>query len=170
MDDKILEGLAYALPALVVGGVAYYMMTTFVKQNYNQKKLELLSTKKKESLPIRLQAYERMLLFCERINPVKMLIRVKPNDSNVEAYLNLILQQIDQEFEHNLVQQLYISDESWNVIMAAKNAIINKLKQVAESSNSSKDFRENILLDYSKDTTPTDTAIAFLKQDVKKLL
>lgn len=170
MVDILMEGLAYALPALVAGGVAYYMMSAFLRQNNNDKKLEILATKKKESLPIKLQAYERMLLFCERINPIKLLIRVKPVGNSAQDYLQLLLTQIEQEFDHNMVQQLYISDECWNVIIAAKNAVTNKLKQVSNGSNSASDFRENVLLDYAKDQPPTDTAIAFLKQEVKKML
>ena len=170
MEDTILEGLAYALPALVTGGVAYFIFSGFLKQNNSEKKLELLAQKKKESLPIKLQAHERMLLFCERINPVKMLLRVKPMNDHTEEYLQLLLANIEQEFEHNMVQQLYISDECWNVIITAKTAVINHLKQIATSSSSASDFRENVFLDYSKKIPPTDTAVAFLKNDVKKLL
>lgn len=170
MEDKLLESITYVLPALVTGGVAYYMMNAFVRQNNNEKKFEMLTQKKKDSLPIRLQAYERMLLFCERINPIKMLIRVKPVGNETDKYLQLVLQQIEQEFEHNMVQQLYITDECWNVIIAAKNSVINKLKQVALDSNSAADFRENILLDYAKEQPPTDTAVAFLKNEVKKMI
>lgn len=170
MEDKIIEGLLYTLPAIVTGGVAFYIFKVFFKQNANERKLALLAGKKKESLPIKLQAYERMLLFCERINPVKMLLRVKPIGDNTDNYLQLLIGNIEQEFEHNMVQQIYISDQCWNVIIASKAAVINKLKQVSENSSSSSDLRENVLLDYSKALPPTDTAIAFIKSEVKKLL
>ncbi len=170
MEDKIIEGLLYTLPAIVTGAVAFYIFNGFLKQNTKEKKLELLAGKKKDALPIKLQAYERMLLFCERINPVKMLLRVKPIGDNTDNYLQLLIGNIEQEFEHNMVQQIYISDQCWNVIIASKAAVINKLKQVAENSNSSGDLRENVLLDYSKALPPTDTAVAFIKTEVKKLL
>ena len=170
MEDKILEGLAYALPALVTGGVAYFIFSGFIKQGTQEKKFELLSQKRKDSLPIKLQAYERMLLFCERINPIKLLLRVKPIGDATEAYLQLLMASIEQEFEHNMVQQLYITDECWNVIIASKSAVLNTLKQVANTSSSAGDFRENVLLEYSKKAPQTDTAIAFLKNEVKKML
>lgn len=69
-----------------------------------------------------------------------------------------------------MVQQLYISDECWNVILASKAAVINKLKQVSNTSNSATDFRENVFLEYSKKAPSTDTAIAFLKNEVKKII
>lgn len=170
MEDKIIEGLLYTLPAIVTGAVAFYVFNGFLKQHTQEKKLELLASKKKDALPIKLQAYERMLLFCERINPVKMLLRVKPIGDNTENYLQLLIGNIEQEFEHNMVQQIYISEQCWKVIITSKAAVINKLKQVAENSSSSNDLRENVLLDYSKALPPTDTAIAFIKSEVRKLL
>lgn len=170
MEDKILESIAYILPAAVTGFVAYYMFNGFIRQQNSEKKLALMAQKKKESLPIKLQAYERMLLFCERINPVKMLLRITPISNNTSDYLQLLIANIEQEFEHNLVQQIYISDDAWTAIVATKRAIINKLKQVAETSNSANDLRENVLIDYSKTLPPTETAISFIKNEVKKLL
>jgi hypothetical protein len=170
MEEKIIESIGYLLPAIVTGLVAYYMFKGFIHQQNSEKELELLAQKKKESLPIKLQAYERLLLFCERINPVKMLVRIQPLSSNTSEYLRLLIGNIEQEFEHNLVQQIYVSNDSWTAILATKNAIINKLKKVAETSSSANDLRENVLIDYSKTLPPTETAIAFIKNEVKKLL
>lgn len=170
MEDKILESLAYVLPAAVTGFVAYYMFNGFLNNTEKEKKLALLAQQKKESLPIKLQAYERLMLFCERINPVKMLMRIPPISTNTNDYLELLIANINQEFEHNLVQQIYISNETWTAIYAAKNAVTNKLKQVAENSSSANDLRENVLIDYSKSSPPTETAIEFIKNEVRKLL
>ena len=112
----------------------------------------------------------RMLLFCERINPVKMLVRIKPIGDSPEAYLQLLLASIEQEFQHNMVQQLYISDECWSVVIASKTAVINKLKKVSKTSDTATDFREKVFLEYSKKAPATDTAIAFLKNEVKKII
>ena len=170
MGDKLLESIAYILPAVVTGLVAYYMFNGFIKQQDSEKNLELLSERKKDTLPIKLQAYERMLLFCERINPVKMLVRIKPLSENTHDYLQLLIANVEQEFEHNFVQQIYVSDDSWTAILATKNAIINKIKQVSETSNSANDLRENVIICYAKTLPPTDTAISFIRNEVKKLL
>ncbi|KGL63558.1 hypothetical protein [Polaribacter sp. Hel1_85] len=170
MEEKLIESIAYILPAAVTGFVAYYMFNGFIKQQNSEKKLEFIAQKKKDSLPIKLQAYERMLLFCERINPVKMLVRIKPLSENTQDYLQLLIANIEQEFEHNLVQQIYISNDSWTAILATKNTIINKLKQVAETSDSANSLRENVIMHYSTTLPPTETAISFIKNEVKKLL
>ena len=170
MEDKFLESIAYILPALVTGLVAVYLFKNFLQQKNTEKKLELYALKKKENLPIKLQAYERMVLFCERINPTKILMRIKPTSENTNDYIQLLISTIEQEFQHNLVQQIYISDECWMAILAAKRAVINKFNQVAETSSSANDFRENVLIDYSNSLPPTETAISFIKQEVRKLL
>ena len=170
MEESILQGIGYAIPALVTGAVAYFVMSGLRNQETNEKKLDLLAQKKKESLPIRLQAYERILLFCERINPVKMLVRIKPIGDSSEAYLQLLLASIEQEFQHNMVQQLYISDDCWNVVITAKIAVINNLKKVFNASDSATDFREKVFLEYSTKAPATDTAVAFLKNEVKKII
>lgn len=170
MEDKLTESIAYTLPAVVLGLVVWYVLKSFLAQQTQEKKYAILAEKKKESLPVQLQAYERMLLFCERINPVKMLLRIKPISENTNDYLQLLINSIEQEFEHNLVQQLYVSKETWMAIIAAKTAVINKLKQVSETSSSANDLRENVLIDYSKTLPPTATAIGFIKNEVKQLL
>ena len=88
-----------------------------------------------------------------------MLVRIKPIGDSSEAYLQLLLASIEQEFQHNMVQQLYISDECWNVVIASKAAVINKLKLVSTSSTLANEFREQILLEYAKKAPQTDTAL-----------
>jgi hypothetical protein len=170
MEDKMIESIAFVLPAVVTGMVAYYMFTGFINNKNTEKQMELLANRKQIGLPIKLQACERLILFCDRINPVKMLLRIPPISANTNTYLHLLIANIDQEFEHNLVQQIYISEDTWTAICAAKNAVTNKLRSVAETSKTANDLRENVLIDYSKVIPPTETAIAFIKNEVKKLL
>ncbi|MCD9582646.1 hypothetical protein LVK05_11430 [Tenacibaculum maritimum] len=49
MENKILEGLNYALPAIVTGLVAYYFFSSFLKHNATEKNLRLW-LKEKERL------------------------------------------------------------------------------------------------------------------------
>ena len=170
MEDKILESIAYILPAAVTGLVAYYMFTGFLNQKNKDKQLDVLAVKKKEALPIKLQAYERMLLFCDRINPTKMVVRVAPISDNTNDYLQLLIANIEQELEHNFVQQLYVSETSWRAIIATKTTIIKNLQIIANESNSAKDLRENILIEYGKKTSISETATAVIKNEVAKLI
>ncbi|WP_075344293.1 DUF7935 family protein [Tenacibaculum agarivorans] len=170
MEDKIMEGLAFALPALVTGGVAYFMFSSFLQRDENEKKFEALIQKKRESLPMKLQAYERLLLFCERMNPAKLLTRINPIGTDSDSYAHLLIGNIEQEYEHNMVQQLYVHENAWKAVVGSKLAIINKIRTTAESSDNARELRENLLIDYSQIESPTETAVAIIKQEVKKLI
>ncbi len=98
------------------------------------------------------------------------MVRIKPIDTTTEGYLQLLLKSIEQEFEHNSVQQIYISEDCWKVLITAKSAIINKLKQVAASSTNAQELREKTMIEYQNAAPPTATAIAFIKSEVDKLI
>lgn len=170
MEDKILESFVYVLPAIVTGVVAYFFFKTLIAKQTNDKGIEVLIAKKREALQIKLNAYERMLLFCERINPTKLLLRVKPISENAHDYLQLLISNIEQEFEHNMVQQIYISNQCWNIIITSKGTVLSKLREIGKNATSANSLREAILLYYAKEIPPTDTAITLIKSEVKKLL
>ena len=170
MEDKVIEGIAYAIPALVCGAVAYFMFSAFLRQDSNEMKFNALVGKKRESLPMKLQAYERLVLFCERINPSKLLLRINPIGTDTNSYLHLLIANMEQEFEHNLVQQIYVTEDTWKAVVGSKLAIINKFREVAEKSSSANELRENLLIDYSKIESPTETAVEIIKRSVRKLL
>ena len=123
------------------------------------------------TLPIRLQAYERMALFLERITPSKLLIRVKPTSSDESTYESLIVATIEQEFEHNLSQQIYVSDECWNIIVAAKNTTIQLIRKAGllEKTETADKLREVILTEMMEKRAPSDAALAFIKKEVGEL-
>lgn len=170
MEDKLLETIAYILPALVVGFVAQYMFKGFIQQQANQRNSEMLSAKKKESLPVKLQAYERMLLFIDRVKPIQLIARVPKTSDNILEDLAFLKKTINQEFEHNFVQQLYLSDDAWKAIVSTKQLIEYQLEQIAENSSSVKEFREKILLAEQFMQPKVDTVVQVLKANVRKLL
>ncbi|MFZ4679964.1 MAG: hypothetical protein ACOYLP_07330, partial [Flavobacterium sp.] len=100
-SDKILELLMYAVPSLITGSVAYYLFDNYFKDQQNTRRWLLQKENQKQALPLRLQAYERLALFLERINPAKLLIRVAPLSDNKIDYQNLLIHHIEQEYEHN---------------------------------------------------------------------
>jgi len=170
MEDKIIESIGYLLPATVTGYIAYYMFNRFLSKTEGYTSATILAKKNKDVLAIKIQAYERMLLFSDRINPAKILVRIPPISEDTKEYLQLLMGTIEQEFEHNLVQQMYVSTDAWTAVVATKNAVLMKLKQAAESTSNANALRETVLIDYSKSISPTETAIAIIKNDVKKLL
>ena len=169
--EKIFELLLYAVPALITGLIAYYFFKEHTKNEDGRRRFLLHKDIQVNTLPIRLQAYERMVLFLERITPTKLLVRVSPTSSNKEDYESLLIQSIDQEFQHNLSQQIYVSDECWNIITAAKNATIQLIRKAGllEKTNSANKLREVVLTEMMEKRSPSSVALAFIKKEVADL-
>lgn len=169
--DKIFEVFLYAVPALITGLIAYFFFKEHTKNEDGRRRFLLHKDMQVNSLPLRLQAYERMALFLERITPSKLLIRVTPISSNREDYESLLIQNIEQEFEHNLSQQIYLSDECWNIITAAKNATIQLIRKASllEKTNTANKLREVVLTEMMEKRAPSDAALSFIKQEVSEM-
>ena len=168
---KIIELLSYTLPALITGGVAYYFFNLHTKNEEGRRRYLIQKEAQKNALPLRLQAYERMALFLERINPTNLLFRVSPISPDKMDYQNFIVAHIDQEFEHNLTQQIYISEECWTVIVMAKNATIQMVRKTAlqnDVENATK-LREAIFNELLEKQSPSNNALAFIKKEVAEL-
>lgn len=172
MDStKILEILAYTLPSLITGSVAYFLFISYFKDQQNTRRWLLQKDNRKDTLPLRLQAFERMTLLMERINPSQLLIRIAPISDDKNEYANYVIAQIEQEFEHNLAQQIYISDECWSIITAAKNATIQIIRLATKNEKvaDANQLRETILSDLLEKQSPSNAALAFIKNEVGQL-
>ncbi len=171
-SDKLLELLFYTLPALITGGVAYYFFFTFTQNEDKKRQFLLLRANQKSALPLRLQAYERMALYMERISLTKILIRIAPISEQQNDYANLLIGHIEQEFEHNLTQQIYMSDECWTIIAAAKNTTIQIIRNAAANEKviDANSLREFILNDSLEKQSPSNTALAYIKNEVKAFI
>lgn len=172
MESKFLEILAYTLPSIIAGAVAYYLFAAHFTDQQNNRKWLLQKENQKNALPLRLQAYERMVLFLERISFTKLLIRVSPLTQNKSDYENLLINSIEQEFEHNLTQQIYMSDQCWTIIVTAKNSTIQMIRKVnmSEKVTSADKLRETILYELLEKQSPSNAAIEFIKKEISSFL
>lgn len=169
----ILEILKYTIPALIVFFTAYLILGRLFDNEDKRRKVEAILDNRKLITPIRLQAYERMILMLERISPQSLVLRSqKPHMTNQQLQ-SALLKNIRSEFEHNMAHQLYISDKAWNLIKIAKEnltKLINQnaigLKPTDPAINLSKHILEKIL---QVDKDPTQKAILFLKDEIREL-
>lgn len=168
---KIIELLSYTLPAIVTGGVAYYFFNLHTKNEEGRRRYLIQKQAQKNALPIRLQAYERMALFLERINPSNLLIRITPISTDKIDYQNLVISHVENEFEHNMTQQIYLSDECWTIITTAKNATIQMIRKAAlnPETDSANKLREAVLNDLLDKQSPSNNALAYVKKEVGEL-
>lgn len=170
-NQELFQVLAYTLPAVITGFVAYFFFKMHTDNEEKRRRYLLHKEHHKDVLPLRLQAYERMALFLERIHPAKLLIRIAPYNEDKNDYERLLVHHIEQEFDHNLAQQIYISDECWTVINTAKNTTIQNIRKanMSDKVDSANKLREVILSDLLDKSAPSQTALSYVKSEVVQL-
>jgi len=169
--QKLVEFILFLFPAIITGGVAYLFFKRHTKNEEGRRRYLIQKEAQKTALPLRLQAYERMALFLERVNPSNLLLRVSPLSNDKSHYQQLLTASIEQEFEHNLSQQIYISDECWNVIKTAKSTTIQIIRTTAANTDvkDADKLRELILTSLLEKASPSETGMAFIKNEVSEL-
>jgi hypothetical protein len=126
-----IDIIKYSLPAVVVLVGIYLIVQILLKNELKKQSLEVLLNNRKTLLPIKLQAYERIVLLLERIAPQNMVLRTqKPGMTNQELQ-SALLKTIRQEYEHNLTQQIYVSNRSWQLVLSAKEHLVKIINQNA---------------------------------------
>ena len=172
--NDVLDILKYTIPSLITFLTAYVILKLFVTGETRRKDLELRAAHYKDSLPLRLQAYERLTLFLERITPTAMLSRVnKPGMSARDLQL-AIISNIRLEFEHNLSQQIYVSSPAWMMIVQVKEeiiAIVNRVAADLAEAATGKDLSRAIIEYFinNEQVMPTQKALDTLKSEAKKI-
>ena len=150
---------------------AFLFFREHTNNEKNRRNFILKESIQKESLPIRLQAYERLTLFLERISPQNLLKRVSPISQEVEDYKSLLIQTVEQEYEHNLSQQIYVSDPCWRIVSAAKNSTIQTIVSFKNKDVSTANDIRPLLLDILLNNEVTaEMALNFLNEEVSILL
>lgn len=136
----------------------------------NGSKYELKVQALKIIMPLKVQAYERFLLFLERAQLPQLVKRVYvPGIEKGQFHLQL-LQNVREEFEHNLAQQLYVSNSTWNAVFNAKEELVNQINTTFEQL---KDEEDVSILAQSLVALPNpvvEQAISVLKHDFERLL
>lgn len=167
--DNLLIALQYTLPALVGLGAAVLIIKAFIDKEFRERKNDYVLKNQKIITPIRLQAYERIIMFLERISPGNIITRVQEAGMTARQLQMQLIQQVRAEFEHNISQQLYITDESWEIVKNSKENLI-KLINVASKDMSvdatAFDLTRAILDVYLKvENPPIELALMKIKQE-----
>lgn len=123
--------LKVGLPAALVLYAMYLTVSSFLKKSFDEKESDTRRRQVEIALPIRLQAYERICLFLERITPNNLLIRLSGNAANAIEFQALLLHDIREEFNHNLSQQVYMSLHAWERVRNAQQEVAILINQAA---------------------------------------
>jgi hypothetical protein len=171
--DALIEFVKILVPASIVLYGAYLLVRMFIQKEINLKRLDVRNKSIETLLPSRLQAYERMALFLERISPQNLLVRLSTTGMTSKEFHQLLLGEIRNEYNHNVAQQVYISEDVWNLIKNAKEDLILSINDAAgemsmESSSldlSRKIFEKSI----NKTVDPIAHALTELKKEIQQI-
>lgn len=172
MSD-ILEILKYVLPSLVVLATAYFILKKFLDAKYSLAALEYGKDMAETKLPLKLQAYERLMLFCERIDVNNLLFRLYTPEITGEHLSKAMLVSIQKEFEHNLAQQLYVSDSLWQIITQSKDNVLALITTTASQQTgdyTSAVFVDTIQKERQAATTSLEIAKTAIREETRSLL
>lgn len=163
------------IPTVFIGMGMYMIVRAFIRRDQDLRLLELRMATAKETRLLKLQAYERMALFLERIAPAAVISRVLDSDMVNHELQLAITHNIRSEFEHNLSQQIYISSDAWNLIVSAKDELIKATGMIAQkvSPDTAAPQVARIILEAianSGQMLPNQTALEFLKHEARELL
>ncbi len=170
----LLEIIKISVPALIVFFTVNSILKNYLDKQYQIKLLENKQMNKATTTPMRFQAYERLSLFCERIAIPNMLLRLKEKDQTVAELKLKLLMTVQQEFEYNITQQVYVSDQLWQIIKISKEDTMTVISSVAEKLDpkapSSSLATALISFVESQPSTSLDKALLAIKKEATILM
>ena len=170
--ELLADFLKITLPAALVLYAMYLTVTAFLKKSFDEKQAAQRLRQIETVLPTRLQAYERMCLFLERISPNNLLMRLNGSATTAPEFQQILLREVREEFNHNLSQQVYLSHEAWEQIRAAQQDVSVLINQAAAEISPealplelSKKIFEKII---RENRNPTADALRLVKQEIQR--
>ena len=170
--DYIIAHLDFILPAVLVMMIAVYMLNKVLNHDHTRRVFEYKKSVAKEMVSLRMQAYERLALFLERMQPTNLLLRVQqPNMKSITLHAGLI-KTIRSEYDHNMSQQVYVSDEVWELINQAKDQLIGVINEQVTSVSPHSDATElgKLIIEAALEEHKwlVDEALILLKKELRK--
>lgn len=164
-----LDIIKYLLPSLVVLLITYYHLKSFFENELQKRRMDMRADQMKTLTPLQIQAYERLILFLERITPENLILRVhQPGISATQLKIDLI-SEVNNEYSHNLTQQLFVSIQCWAVVKVVKEEVVNLINTAyvdlgnnAVGLDLSKAIFEQMI---KMDEIPTHKGLIFIKKE-----
>ena len=174
MQILIIVVAMLATMALAGGGM-YLLVKRYFDNEQKERLLQMKIDERRETLkvvtPIRLQAYERMALFLERISPDSLVLRCYQPGMDLKLLQGVMTKNIRDEWEHNLSQQVYLAPGTWARIREAKDEMVNLVNSSAVTLTDTDDptrLAATIFASAAKHL-PTDKALEELHKEINEL-
>lgn len=170
--EAIIEFIKILVPAALVLYAMFLVVKAFLNKELEKAALEYKANNSKEVIPIRLQAYERIVLFLERISPNNLVMRLNQPQMTAKELQQLMLQDVRDEYNHNVSQQVYMTDECWDLVKNAKEDLIvtiNKASEIIAKDSSSMELAKAIFQEaMQKEVDPITLAIHEVKDEIRR--
>jgi hypothetical protein len=167
----VFISIVFPSAAVLVG--MYLTVKTFLTKDFEKKLVEMKIKNNEVVMPLRIQAYERIALLLERIAPNNIVVMVNQPGMNVAVLQHTLLNQIKEEFGHNMAQQVYISDEVWAFVKSAihdVSLIVNESAQGLDVEAPSVELAKVIFSKYAAlPFDPVANALTQVKAEIRQL-
>lgn len=173
--QTILEILKYTIPAIVVLIASAIIVSKFLVNETQRKRLSIFQENMDTTLRLRLQAYERLALYMERIHPRVLVPRLYETGMTVRDLQTAITLTVNSEFEHNLSQQIYVSSQLWKTVQGVKEQELAMVNQIATQLNpeaSAKELHQR-MIDFiisNENSIPVEVALEVINNEAKLVL
>jgi len=169
--EMVYDLLKITLPAALVLYLAYLLVRSFLQKQLDEIAFTARQKNQEIVVPIRLQAYERIVLLLERITPANLISRLSSSDYTAEEFQQILIHEIRNEFNHNLSQQVYMSDSAWTYVSTAVeqtisliNSSTNQLEKGAKGFDLARTILEN---GAGQEMDTPQQAIRFIKEEIQ---
>lgn len=157
---------------LILGGFLW-MVISYFEFEKNLRLVDIRVKTQERTLPLQLNAYERIILYLERLNPSNLLMRNYEPGMKARDLQKKTVDEIRLEFEHNLSQQIYVSAESWDVLKKVKDEtilLINGQLQQSGEEISGLEFTKQVFEKMGKmEINPYEYSINLIKKEAQQL-
>ncbi|MEP0985540.1 hypothetical protein [Ekhidna sp.] len=169
--EMVYDLLKITIPAGLVLYLAYLLVRSFLQKQLDEIALSVRQKNQEIVVPIRLQAYERIVLLLERITPSNLISRLSSSDYTAEEFQQILIHEIRNEFNHNLSQQVYMSDSAWTYVTTAVEqtiSVINSSTNTLADKAKGFDLARAILENTAGEEMDTPKqAIKYIKEEIQ---
>ncbi|PAW92003.1 hypothetical protein CKK33_00225 [Mucilaginibacter sp. MD40] len=169
----LFDILKYTIAGVGVIYIAFYLFKPYMDKAHNLQALELRKAISNQTLPLRLQAYERLVLLIDRIDPANLLIRLNANAYSAAELYNIILNEVRTEYQHNVTQQIYVSSQAWAAVKRIKDDTVNLVTNAMQGlppNATGLDMGKTILNHLATlENNPYELATAIVKKDMDQI-
>lgn len=169
--EMVYDLLKITIPAGLVLYLAYLLVRSFLQKQLDEIAFSVRQKNQEIVVPIRLQAYERIVLLLERITPSNLISRLSSSDYTAEEFQQILIHEIRNEFNHNLSQQVYMSDSAWTYVTTAVEqtiSIINSSTNALDEKAKGFDLARAIIENSAGEEMDTPKqAIRYIKEEIQ---